>query len=174
MNKAEILNDDKNNNSRNLWKQGEIFDTISNDKINKFFESYKQFDELGLCVTKGKSSLIYSEHVLLDWEVSWKLYSDFYDAFLDSIKSIVGENLFIRMWTFFEEKNYLLSNEHKRFDSDPYLDDKFQVILLWDDTVAQFIERRNTFNNVEFHYIVYPNRIFRFIDNLCKQHNIKI
>ena len=172
MNKLENFNSGIDN--QKIWKQDEIFDTISNDKINKFFESYKQFDELGLCVTKEKSSLIYSEHILLDWEVSWKLYSDFYDTFLDSIKSIVGEDLFIRLWTFFEEKDYLLSNEHKKSDSDPYLDDKFQVILLWDDTVAQFIERRNTYNNVEFHYIVYPNRIFSFIDNLCKQHNIKI
>ena len=174
MDKLEILNDNKNNNSHNLWKQDEIFDVISNDKIDKFFDNYRKFDELGLCVTREKSSLIYSGHVLLDWEVSWKLYSDFYDTFLDSIKSIVGEDLFIRMWTFFEEKDYLLSNEHKKSDSDPYLDDKFQVIILWDDTVAQFIERRNTFNNVEFHYIVYPNRIFKFIDELCKQHNLKI
>jgi hypothetical protein len=173
MNNIDKFNDNTNN-SRNIWKQDEIFDTISNDKIDKFFENYQQFDELGLYVTKEKSSLIYSGHVLLDWEVSGKLYSDFYDAFLSSIKSIVGEDLFIRMWTFFEEKDYLLSNEHKRFDSDPYLDDKFQTILLWDDTIAQFIERRNTFNNVEFHYIVYPNRIFKFIDKLCKEYNIKI
>jgi len=167
MDKLEIFNSELYN--QKVWKQDEVFDTISNDKIDNFFENYKQFDELGLCVIKEKSSLIYSGHVLLDWKVSWKLYSDFYDAFLDSIKSIVGEDLFIRMWTFFEEKYYLLSNEHKKSDSDPYLDDKFQVILLWDDTVAQFIERRNTFNNVEFHYIVYPNRIFKFVRELLNR-----
>ena len=32
MNKSEMLNDNKNDNSRNLWKQDEIFDTISKIK----------------------------------------------------------------------------------------------------------------------------------------------
>ena len=165
---------DRKIRDKKVWMQDEIFDVIWNDKIDKFFDNYKQFDELWFLVTKEKSSLVCSGNVLLDWEVSWKLYSDFYEAFFNSIKSIVGEDLLIRMWIFFEEKDYLLSNEHKRFDSDPYLDDKFKVVLLWDDTIAQFIERRNTFNNVEFHYIVYPNRIFRFIDKLCKDYNLKI
>ena len=130
MNKPKNINDNLNHKQK-IWEQDEIFDTISNDKIDKFFDNYKQFNEYKLCITKEKNSLIYSGHVLLDWEVSWKLYSDFYDAFLNSIKSIVGENIFERMWVFFEEKDYLLSNEHKRFDSDPFLDDKFQVILLY-------------------------------------------
>jgi len=158
--------------NRKTWKNDEIFSTISNDKIDKFFDNYKQFDEF--LVTKNKSALIYSGHVLLDWEVSWKLHSDFYEAFKDSIKWIVGENIFERMRFFFEEKDYLLSNEHKRFDSDPFLDDNFQTITLWDNTVAQFIERRNSFNNVEFHYIIYPERILSFLDKLCKEHNLKI
>jgi hypothetical protein len=75
---------------------------------------------------------------------------------------------------FFEEKDYILSNQQKKYDSDPFLDDKFQVILLEDQTIAQIIERRNSFNNVEFHYIVYPNRIFSFLNKLCKKHDIKI
>jgi hypothetical protein len=63
------------------------------------------------------------------------------------------------------------------------LDDKFQTIVLWNNTVAQFfenkiiaqlVERRNNFNNVEFHYIIYPNRIFKFINNLCNKHHLKI
>jgi hypothetical protein len=64
MDKLEIFNSELYN--QKVWKQDEIFDTISNDKIDNFFENYKQFDELGLCVTKEKSSLIYSGHVLLD------------------------------------------------------------------------------------------------------------
>jgi hypothetical protein len=34
------------------------------------------------------------------------------------------------MRIFLEEKDYLLSYEHKRLDSDPFLDDKFQTIVL--------------------------------------------
>lgn len=158
--------------NRKVWEQDEIFEATWNDKIDGFFENYKQFDEF--MVTKNKNALIYSGHVFLDAEVSWKLHSDFREAFRNSIKWIVGEETFKRMWIFFEEKDYLLSTEQKRFDSDPFLDDEFHNITLWNYTVAQFIERRNSFNNVEFHYIVYPNRIFKFIYNLCKEHNLKI
>lgn len=172
MNKLENFNSDIDD--QKIWKHDEIFDTISDDKIDKFFENYDQFDKYGYCVTKEKSSLIYSGHVLLDWEVSWKLHSDFREAFDNSIRCLVGEELFERMRIFFEEKDYLLSNREKMFDGDPYLDDKFQCIILWDNTVAQFIGRRNTFNNVEFHYIIYPERILSFIDKLCKKHNLKI
>ena len=46
------------------------------------------------------------------------------------------------------------------YDSDPFVDDEFSSILLWDVTIAHIIERRTDTNNVEFHYIVYPERIF--------------
>ena len=162
---------DRKIKDKKVWMQDGVFDAIWNEKIDKFFGTYKQFDEF--LVTKNKNSLIYSGHVLLDWEVSWKLHSDFREAFENSIKWIVGEEIFERMRVFFEEQDYLLSNTYKRFDSDPFLDDEFQTITLWDNTVAQFIEKRNSFNNVEFHYIIYPNRIFRFIDKLCKDYNLK-
>ncbi len=161
-------------NKEESWVQDKIFDIIWNDKIDDFFESYEQFDKYWFLTTKNKDSLIYSGNVLLDWEVSWKLYSDFYETFINSIKWIIGENLFNRISVFFEEKDYILSNQQKKYDSDPFLDDKFQVILLEDQTIAQIIERRNSFNNVEFHYIVYPNRIFSFLNKLCKKHDIKI
>ena len=77
--------------------------------------------------------------------------------------------MFKRMWVFFDEKNYLLSTDIKRHDGDPFLDDNFKTVTLWDRTVAQFIERRNTFNNVEFHYIVYPERIFKFVEDLLNR-----
>lgn len=172
MNNYEAMHDDKHNNSDDHRKQDEIFDIIWDDKIDRFFDNYKQFGDF--LVTKSKSSLIYSGHVLLDAEVSWKLHCDFREAFESSIKWIVGDEIFERMGVFFEEQDYLLSNTHKRFDSDPFLDDDFQTITLWDNTVAQFIERRNSFNNVEFHYIIYPNRIFKFIDKLWKDYNLKI
>ena len=170
MEKFEEL--DRKIRGKKIWKQDEIFDIIWNDKIDKFFENYKKFDEF--LITKNKNALIYSGHVLLDWEVSWKLHSDFCEAFRNSIKWMVWEERFEGMSLFFEEKDYLLSNEHKRFDSDPFLDDEFQTITLWDNTVAQFIEKRNSFNNVEFHYIVYPERIFSFIDKLSKEYHLKI
>ena len=163
---------DRKIRDKKVWKQDEVFEAIWNDKIEKFFENYKKFDEF--LVTKDKNALIHPGHVFLDAEVSWKLHSDFREAFENSIKWIVGENIFERMRIFLEDKNYLLSTESKRFDWDPFLDDDFQVITLWDKTIAQFIEKRNTFNNVEFHYIIYPNRIFSFIDKLCKDHNLKI
>lgn len=163
---------DKKIRGKKVWNQDEIFDAIWNEKIDKFFENYKKFDKY--LVTKNKSALIYSQHILLDWEVSWKLHSDFREAFENSIKWIVGEEIFERMRVFFEEQDYLLSNTYKRFDSDPFLDDEFQTITLWDNTIAQFIEKRNSFNNVEFHYIIYPNRIFSFIDKLCKDYHLKI
>ena len=154
------------------WEQDEIFDAIWNDKIDKFFENYKQFDEF--LVIRDKNALIYSGHVFLDAEVSEKLYCDFFDAFIQSIKWIVGEDLYERLSVYFENKDYLLSNHYKMYDSDPFLDDHFQCILLWDNTVAQFSHRRNERNNVEFNNIIYPNRIFKFIDRLCKNHNLKI
>ena len=171
MNKYGEIYNNKNINKK-VWIQDKIFDAIWNNKIDKFFEKYKEFDEF--LIQKSNSILAHWWHIFLDANVSWKLYSDFFDTFINSIKWIVGEDMFYRMWVFFEEKDYLLSNRQKMFDSDPYLDDKFQIILLWDQTVAQFIERRNAFNNVEFHYIIYPNRIFSFIDKLHKEHNIKL
>lgn len=171
MNKYGEIYNNKNINKK-VWIQDKIFDAIWNDKIDKFFEKYKEFDEF--LIQKSNSILAHWWHIFLDANVSWKLYSDFFDTFINSIKWIVGEDMFYRMWVFFEEKDYLLSNRQKMFDSDPYLDDKFQIILLWDQTIAQFIERRNAFNNVEFHYIIYPNRIFSFIDKLHKEHNIKL
>ena len=163
---------DRKIRDKRIWNQDEIFDVIWNEKIDKFFDNYKQFDEF--LVTKDKSALIYSGHIFLDAEVSWKLHSDFCEAFENSIKWIVGKKIFERMRVFIEEQDYVLSNREKMFDSDPFLDDEFQSITLWDNTVAQFIERRNSFNNIEFHYIIYPNRIFSFIDKLCKEHNLRI
>ena len=161
---------DKKIRNKKIWKQDEVFDAIWNDKIDNFFDNYKQFDEY--LVTKDKSALIYAGHIFLDAEQSWKLHSDFYESFWNSIEWIVGEDMFKRMLAFFEGKDYLLSTRSKMYDNDPFLDDDFQTIILWNNTVAQLVERRNNFNNVEFHYIVYPNRIFRFIDELCKEHNI--
>lgn len=161
---------DKNIREKRIWKQDDIFDAIWNEQIDEFFNNYKKFDEY--LVTKDRNALIYSGHVFLDTEHSWKLHSDFHKAFEDSIKWIVGESIFERMRIFFEEKNYLLSTESKRFDWDPFLDDDFQVITLWDKTIAQFIEKRNAFNNVEFHYIIYPHRIFLFINDLLKKYNL--
>ena len=62
------------------------------------------------------------------------------------------------------------------YDSDPFVDDEFSSILFLDVTIAHIIRRRMDLNNVEFHYIIYPNRIFSFIDdNLSKEHkDIKI
>jgi len=151
-----------------IWKQDEVFDAIWNDKIDKFFETYKQFDEY--LKAKNKNVLVYSGQVPLGGEESWKLHSHFYEAFWNSIEWIVWEEMFKRIYNaaFFENKDYLLSNEHKRFDSDPFLDDKFQTIILWNNTVAHFIERRNESNDVEFHYMFYPEHIFEFIDELSK------
>lgn len=163
---------DREIRDKKIWKQDEVFDAMWNDKIDKFFENYKQFDEY--LVTKDKSALIYAGHIFLDAEHSWKLHSDFYEAFRNSIEWIVGEDMFNRMLVFFEGKDYLLSTRSKMNDGDPFLDDDFQTITLWDNTVAQLIERRNEFNNVEFHYIIYPNRIFKFINKLCKEHNLKV
>ena len=153
-----------------IWKQDEVFDAILNDKIDKFFEAYNQFDEY--LKAKNKNVLVYSGKVVLGGEDSWKLHSDFCEAFRNSIKWIVWEEKFKRMRNaaLFENKDYLLSNEHKRFDSNPFLDDKFQIIIAWNDTVAQFSERRTESNDVEFHYMVYPEHIFEFIDKLDKRH----
>lgn len=152
------------------WKENEILSALRDDNFEKFFENYKKFDELGLLVSKNKKALIYSEHVLLDAEVSWKLHEEFYEAFINSIKAIVGDDIFERIKEIYiEKKDYLLSTEMKKYDSDPFLDDKFQIITMWDNTVAQFIERRNDFNNVEFHYIIYPERILKFVQELLKR-----
>jgi len=58
---------DRKIRDKKVWMQDEIFDVIWNDKIDKFFDNYKQFDELGFLVTKEKSSLVCSGNVLLDW-----------------------------------------------------------------------------------------------------------
>ena len=169
-----MLNDNKNDNSRNLWKQDEIFDTISNDKINKFFENYKQFDEFLL--SKSNKVFEFSGRLFLDSEVSEKLHSDFYETFLNSIKNLIwDEEIFRRLWlAYYDKKDYELSTREKMYDSDPFVDDEFSSILLWDVTIAHIIRRRTDFNNIEFHYIIYPNRIFRFINKLCKENNLKI
>lgn len=162
---------DKNIHQR-IWKQDEIFDAIWNEKVNKFFDNYKQFDEF--LVQKSNSILAYSWHIFLDAEVSWKLYLDFFNIFIQSIKWMVGEELYGRLSVYFKNKDYLLSNREKMHDSDPFLDDEFQCVLLWDNTVAQLSHRRNAFNNIEFNYIIYPNRIFSFINKVLKENNIKI
>ena len=151
--------------SRKL-RQNEIFDAIWSDKINKFFENYKNFDKF--LIQKSNSILAYWWHVFLDAEISWKLHSDFREAFDNSIKSIVGEEIFERMWLFFEEKDYLLSTREKMFDGDPFLDDWLISIVLWNNIVAQLMERRDEANHVEFNYVIYPNRIFHFINDLLK------
>ena len=151
--------------SRKL-RQNEIFDAIWNDKINKFFENYKNFDKF--LIQKSNSILAYWWHVFLDAEISWKLHSDFREAFDNSIKSIVGEEIFKRMLIYFEEKDYLLSTREKMFDGDPFLDDWLISIVLWNNIVAQLMERRDEANHVEFNYVIYPNRIFHFINDLLK------
>ena len=151
--------------SRKL-RQNEIFDAVWDDKINEFFENYKKFDEF--LIQKSNSILAYWWHVFLDWEISGKLHWDFREAFDNSIKSIVGEEIFERMWLFFEEKDYLLSTREKMFDGDPFLDDWLISIVLWNNIVAQLMERRDEANHVEFNYVIYPNRIFYFINNLLK------
>ena len=72
------------------------------------------------------------------------------------------------MWLFFEEKDYLLSTREKMFDGDPFLDDWLISIVLWNNIVAQLMERRDEANHVEFNYVIYPNRIFHFINDLLK------
>ena len=151
--------------SRKL-RQNEIFDAIWNDKINKFFENYKNFDKF--LIQKSNSILAYWWHVFLDAEISWKLHSDFREAFDNSIKSIVGEEIFKRMLIYFEEKDYLLSTREKMFDGDPFLDDWLISIVLWNNIVAQLMERRDEANHVEFNYVIYPNRIFHLINDLLK------
>ena len=151
--------------SRKL-RQNEIFDAIWSDKINKFFENYKNFDKF--LIQKSNSILAYWWHVFLDAEISWKLHSDFREAFDNSIKSIVGEEIFERMLIYFEEKDYLLSTREKMFDGDPFLDDWLISIVLWNNIVAQLMERRDEANHVEFNYVIYPNRIFHFINDLLK------
>ena len=151
--------------SRKL-RQNEIFDAIWSDKINKFFENYKNFDKF--LIQKSNSILAYWWHVFLDAEISWKLHSDFREAFDNSIKSIVGEEIFERMLIYFEEKDYLLSTREKMFDGDPFLDDWLISIVLWNNIVAQLMERRDEANHVEFNYVIYPNRIFHLINDLLK------
>ena len=157
---------DRKIRDKKVWKQDEVFEAIWNDKIDNFFENYKKFDEF--LVTKDKNALIYSGHVFLDAEVSWKLHSDFREAFDNSIKSIVGEEIFERMLIYFEEKDYLLSTREKMFDGDPFLDDWLISIVLWNNIVAQLMERRDEANHVEFNYVIYPNRIFHLINDLLK------
>ena len=167
---------DRKIRDKKVWKQDEIFDAIWNDKIDKFFETYKQFvDKYLLC--KSDKVLEFSGHLFLDAEVSEKIHCDFYDAFLDSIKNLVwNEEMFRHLWlAYYNKKDYELSTREKMYDSDPFVDDEFSSILFWDVTIAHIIRRRTDLNNVEFHYIIYPNRIFSFIDNLSKEHkDIKI
>ena len=166
---------DRKIRDKKIWKQNEIFDTIWNDKIDKFFETYKQFvDKYLLC--KPDKVLEFSWRAFLDAEDSEKIHCNFYDAFLDSIKILVwNEEMFRRLWlAYYNKKDYELSTREKMHDWDPFVDDEFSSILLWDVTIAHIIRRRTDFNNVEFHYIVYPERIFSFIDNLSKDHNLKI
>ena len=37
---------DRKIRDKKVWKQDEVFEAIWNDKIEKFFENYKKFDEL--------------------------------------------------------------------------------------------------------------------------------
>ena len=168
-----LKNLDRKIRDEKIWKQDEIFDTIWNDKIDKFFENYKQFDEFLL--SKSDKVLEFSGRLFLDSEVSEKFHSDFYETFLNSIENLVWDKeIFRRLWlAYYNKKDYELSTREKMYDSDPFVDDEFSSILLWDVTIAHIIRRRTDFNNVEFHYIVYPERIFSFIDNLSKKHNIK-
>ena len=166
---------DRKIRDKKIWKQNEIFDTIWNDKIDKFFETYKQLDEYLL--SKSDKVLEFSGRLFLDSEVSEKFHSDFYETFFNSIKNLVwDEEIFRRLWlAYYNKKDYILSTREKMYDSDPFVDDEFSSILLWDVTIAHIIRRRTDFNNVEFHYIIYPNRIFSFIDDkLSKEHNLKI
>ena len=68
MNKPRDI--DNSMNHKKIWRQNEIFDSIWNDKIDKFFENYKQFDKF--LKIKDKNALIYSGHVWLGGEESWK------------------------------------------------------------------------------------------------------
>lgn len=163
---------DKEKRKKITWKQDEIFDVIWDKKIDKFFDNYKQFDQF--LIQKSNSILAYWWHVFLDAEVSEKLHKDFYDAFYDSIEWIVGEEIFKRMIIYFDEKDYVLSTREKMFDGDPFLDDKMISIILWNNTVAQLVERRDEANHIEFNYIVYPNRVFRFINHILKRSNNEI
>jgi hypothetical protein len=164
---------DREIRDKKVWKEDEVFEAIWNDKIDNFFENYKKFDEYLLC--KSGKVLEFSGRLFLDSEVSEKLHSDFYETFLNSIENLVwNEEMFRRLWlAYYNKKDYELSTREKMYDSDPFVDDEFSSILLWDVTIAHIIRRRTDFNNVEFHYIVYPERIFSFIDNLSKEHNIK-
>ena len=163
---------DKEIRERIIWRQDEIFDAIWDDKINKFFENYKKFDKF--LVQKSNSILAYWWHIFLDAEVSEKLHGDFYDAFCNSIEWIVGEKIFKRMLIYFEQRDYILSTREKMFDLDPFLNDWLISIVLWNNTVAQLMERRDEANHVEFNYVIYPNRIFHFINTLLKENNIQI
>ena len=165
---------DRKIRDKKVWKQDEIFETIWNDKIDNFFENYKQFDEFLL--SKSNKVFEFSGRLFLDSEVSEKLHSDFYETFLNSINNLIwDEEIFRRLWlAYYDKKDYELSTREKMYDSDPFVDDEFSSILLWDVTIAHIIRRRTDFNNIEFHYIIYPNRIFRFINKLCKENNLKI
>ena len=160
---------DRKTRDKEIWIQDEVFDTIWNDKIDKFFENYEQFDKY--LVEKSGKILSYWWHVYLDAEESWKLYSDFWNAFIQSIKWIVGDDLYKRLLIYIKNNDYLLSNRTKMNDGYPFLDDEFQCVVLWDNTIAQFFHRRDELNHVEFNYTIYPNRIFSFIDKLCKELN---
>jgi len=159
---------DRDIKDKKVWKQDEIFDLIWNDKIDKFFGNYKRLDEFLL--SKSDKVLEFSGRLFLDSEVSVKIHSDFYETFLKSIKFLVwDEENFRRLClAYYNKKDYLLSSREKMHDWDPFVDDEFSSILLWDITIAHIIERRTDTNNVEFHYIVYPNRIFSFINKLSK------
>jgi hypothetical protein len=140
---------DRKIRDKKVWKQDEIFDAIWNDKIDKFFETYKQFvDKYLLC--KSDKVLEFSGRLFLDAKVSEKIHSDFYDAFLDSIKNLIwNEERFRRLWlAYYNKKDYVLSTREKMHDWDPFVDDEFSAILLWDVTIAHIIERRTDLNNV--------------------------
>jgi hypothetical protein len=43
----------------------------------------------------------------------------------------VGDDIFERIKEIYiEKKDYLLSTEMKKYDSDPFLDDRFQIITM--------------------------------------------
>ena len=159
---------DRKIRDKKVWKEDEVFEAIWNEKIDKFFENYEQFDEFLL--SKSGKVLEFSGRLFLDSEVSVKFHSDFYETFLNSIKNLVwDEEIFRRLWlAYYNKKDYVLSTREKMHDWDPFVDDEFSAILLWDVTIAHIIERRTDLNNVEFHYIIYPDRIFSFINKLLK------
>lgn len=183
MDKSEILSNKLQNSNNAKNQANKLFEAIWN--VEKFFSYYKQFNKN--LVEKTSNVLSYSWHISLgvDELQSESLYSKFFDAFIKSIKWIIGDDVFYDLsiqptkwntdnWWYrsskwFCDKPYLLSKPYMINDSYKFIDHRLECVTFWDNTIAQFYHRRTGFNNVEINYIIYPNLIFKLINKSLKE-----